>query len=1120
MTAPHPDERSIFLRALEISSTPERIAFLDQTCGTDPALRAAVESLLKAHDRPQPLLDVPDALRPTSDGPVGNDPVGDASPGVGPGRVIGPYKLLQQIGEGGMGTVFMAEQTAPVQRKVALKIIKPGMNSRQVIARFEAERQALALMDHPNIARVLDAGETADRRPYFVMELVRGVPMTRYCDEHRLSPRMRLELFVSVCQGVQHAHQKGIIHRDLKPSNVLVCQYDGVAVAKVIDFGVAKATGQKLTAATLFTEFGQVVGTPEYMSPEQAELNQLDVDTRSDIYALGVLAYELLTGTTPLQHGRIKEVALLEVLRLIREEEPPTPSARLSTTEELPTIAANRGLEPKALNGLVRGELDWIAMKCLEKDRNRRYETANGLAADVRRYLSDEAVLACPPSARYRLRKFARRNRVVLVPALAVAVVVVLAVASLAGAVVVLDDKNWTITREQDQTKIALAAEVEAKRQLKIALAAEVEAKRQLKHTLYFYGIELADSEWHHGTRDRAEQVLDECPADLRQIEWFYLKRLCHGELLTLPGVRDSAFSVEFSPDGTRLAMVGQDKVLVCDPKTGAAKLSCPLSGAVSSVAFSGDGKHLAGASWGGNEVRVWDATTGQILHQLRGRNRPDRGLAFGRDDRYLACSGVAPSGGPVIIVWDLVTGTETSWNAESPVESAASSRDGRWLAAGCRDRIIRVWEAANGKLVHQLRGHTGLIQGVAFSPDGHWLASASNDQTVRVWDTKTGQPSALWTMHSAGVMSVAFSPDGQRLASGSLDMTVRSWDRVTGLNQFVFRGHASSVTRVAFSPDGKLLASASMDRTIKIWDAAKPQEGTVLWRYPASGGGGGQWSPDGRYLVAPVDKETVKLSDAWTGRDVLVLPGNPSEVVFSPEGDFVATADKERTVRLWDLTTGEEIPTPLRGVPALTALGARGQRLATVAKNVITLWDVKTGAEAFTLPGIPFHTRPVFSPDGRHLLWHPAEGVLSFCDARDGHELFRAADPELWGDWDKFSHDGRLLVSPRKDGTAKLWEPATGRVIPVPRRKAVSLAFSRDDRRLAVDTTDQLGASITLWDTETGTEVLRLRNYTHGPVEFTRDNCALVEAARGVVKVWDARPLQPVTDNKGQIAP
>jgi serine/threonine protein kinase len=469
-------ERSIFEAAIETGSPEERDAYLDQACGSDAGLRQEVEALLAAHDRLA-------IVHPAGRAPRLAATVDEPAVSESLGTVIGPYKLLQQIGEGGMGAVFMAEQTQPVQRKVALKLIKSGMDSRQIVARFEAERQALALMDHPNIAKVHDAGTTEDGRPYFVMELVKGVPITRYCDERRLTPQQRLELFVPVCQAVQHAHQKGIIHRDLKPSNVMVCLYDGKPVPKVIDFGVAKAAGPKLTEKTLFTEVGSVVGTLEYMSPEQAELNQLDIDTRSDIYSLGVLLYELLTGTTPLERKRFQAVAFLEVLRLIREEESPRPSTRLSTAEGLPTIAANRGLEPKKLSGLVRGELDWIVMKTLEKDRNRRYESANGLALDVQRYLNDEPVQACPPSQSYRLKKFLRRNKG---PVLAASMVVLALVGGIIGTTLGLlhaqasaetaQDEAWKTGQERDRANDARAEERKAKdaesRQRKLAEAA------------------------------------------------------------------------------------------------------------------------------------------------------------------------------------------------------------------------------------------------------------------------------------------------------------------------------------------------------------------------------------------------------------------------------------------------------------------------------------------------------------------------------------------------------------------------------------------------------------------------------------------------------------------------
>src|SRR6188768_3204275 len=390
MSAEQINEKSIFNIVRRIDSRELRTEYLQQACGGNSVAHQRVADLLQVHDQEQSFLEAPAvALQATTDQP----------PPERPGTQIGPYKLLQQIGEGGMGVVYMAEQTEPIARRVALKIIKPGMDTRQVIARFEAERQALAMMDHVNIARVLDAGTTEAGRPYFVMELVHGVPITRYCDDNRLTPRQRLELFVPVCQAIQHAHQKGIIHRDIKPSNVMVTLYDGKPVPKVIDFGVAKATEQKLTERTLFTQYGTMVGTLEYMSPEQAEMSALGVDTRSDIYSLGVLLYELLTGSTPLTHKRMKQAGLTEKLRMIKEDEPRRPSSRLSDSgEALASISAQRKTEPARLTKLVRGELDWIVMKCLEKDRNRRYETAKDFAADVERYLEDEPVQACPPT--------------------------------------------------------------------------------------------------------------------------------------------------------------------------------------------------------------------------------------------------------------------------------------------------------------------------------------------------------------------------------------------------------------------------------------------------------------------------------------------------------------------------------------------------------------------------------------------------------------------------------------------------------------------------------------------------------------------------------------------------
>jgi serine/threonine protein kinase len=390
----------IFSEALAKASLEERSSYLAQACGQDAALRRQVDALLQAH------IEAGEFLR-ASVVPPESQPLGE-----GPGTTIGRYKLLQQIGEGGFGIVFMAEQQEPVRRMVALKIIKAGMDTREVIARFEAERQALALMDHPNIARVLDGGSTASGRPYFVMDLVKGIPITEFCDQNHLSTEARLRLFMKVCAGVQHAHQKGIIHRDLKPTNVLVTVQEGEPVPKVIDFGIAKAIGQKLTERTLFTRFEQLIGTPAYMSPEQAEWSGVDIDTRSDIYSLGALLYELLTGTTPFEKETLARAALDEVRRMLRETELPTPSTRLQGLgQRLDEVARQRHTEPSLLTRLVRGDLDWIVMRALDKDRARRYETANELAHDLERHLRGEPVVAGPPSNIYRAGKFIRRHR-------------------------------------------------------------------------------------------------------------------------------------------------------------------------------------------------------------------------------------------------------------------------------------------------------------------------------------------------------------------------------------------------------------------------------------------------------------------------------------------------------------------------------------------------------------------------------------------------------------------------------------------------------------------------------------------------------------------------------------
>jgi eukaryotic-like serine/threonine-protein kinase len=1108
---------AIFFAALEKGTPAERAAYLDQTCGTDMELRRRVERLLRAHPQAASFLEQPAVALAAAEGglPTAGLTVtfGGLTASEQPGTEVGPYKLLQKLGEGGFGTVWMAEQQHPVQRRVALKLVKTGIDSGRVLARFEAERQALALMDHPNIAKVLDAGTTDGNRPYFVMELVKGVPITKYCDEQHLTPQQRLQLFVPVCQAVQHAHQKGIIHRDLKPSNVLVALYDGKPAAKVIDFGVAKATGPKLTDRTLFTELGQVVGTLEYMSPEQAELDQLDIDTRSDIYSLGVLLYELLTGTTPLNRKRLKETALLDVLRTIREEEPPKPSTRLSSTEELPSIAANRGLEPRKLSGLLRGELDWIVMKCLEKDRARRYETANGLAMDLQRYLHDEPVAAGPPGVGYRLRKFVQRNRGAM---LAAGLLLLTFCAGVAGII-----WKWL---DADYLKGQAQQAAEAARQ---KTQDEQAAKQELQKTLYDQAIALAYHEWQNSNPRRAEQLVADCRPEYRGWEWHYLHRLCHSDLLTLPAHDAPLNRVAVSPDGRLLAAASgwwdkekPGEVIVWDITTG--RELATLQGHtrnVTSVAFHPDSRQLASAGLD-PAVRLWDVTTGRQTAVYPGRGGGwIKCVRFSRDGGRLAASD-----GNLLRVWDVAAGIEllaVPCGADR-LQAVDFSPDGRQIAGGCRfPSVVKIWDAQTGSELQTLQRHNAVLESVAFSPDGRRVASAAWDHKVKVWDIAARKE--LFTLpHHTGVVSrVVFSPDSRILASASFDGTIRLWDASSGTDLRTFRGHTGIVTGAAFSPDGERVVSVGTDRQLRTWDVMTEQECRTL-HFPGAHAHGLAFSADGN-LLAVADgsiygdpRKTVGVWDRRTGLKLCSLEGHAgrvTSVAFNPIRPDLASGSADATIKLWDAVGGRLVSTLQGHTGDVTgvAFAHDGSRVASSsADRTVRIWDPATKQECRVLRG---HTDTVtgvaFAPNGNCLASSSADRTVRIWDHATGQERF-----VLRGHTDAvnavaFSPDGRQLASAGADQTLIVWDAATGEQLFVLRghTEAVwSLAYSpRGDRLVSASRDDR---TVRVWDAGTGRQLLSLWHEQVLSVAFSPDGeCFASGASDDTIKIWDAAP-------------
>jgi serine/threonine protein kinase/WD40 repeat protein len=1020
---------AIFSAALEKPSAAERADYLQEACGSDVELRGEVERLLSAAPKVGAFLDLPLPLA-TVDSPLVE----------GVGMQIGPYKLLEQIGEGGMGDVFMAEQQHPIRRKVALKVIKPGMDSRQVLVRFEVERQALALMDHPNIAHVFDGGSTDSGRPFFVMELVRGTPITDYCDQQRLSPRERLELFIQVCHAVQHAHQKGIVHRDIKPSNVMITLHDERPVAKVIDFGIAKAMGGQLTDKTLFTNFAQMIGTPLYMSPEQAGLSGLDVDTRSDIYSLGVLLYELLTGTTPLSRDRLKEADYDEVRRIIREEEPPKPSTRVSTLgQAASTVSSQRRTNPKQLSRLFRGDLDWIVLKALEKDRNRRYESASVFARDVQRYLLDEPVLARPASALYRLGKWTRRRPALAalyaVSAVALLVVVALLLAHLdnlaqrASMVTDLGKARSELNDIEGQRDFAQTEQKQAEQRIgelntkiggldkekatitkqRADLDVQLDADKRDR-----FAITLARAaDLFQSEPQRALDLLDDprrCPENCRDFSWGLLHRLNTRLRQTLEGHDAPVQCLVISPDGQTLASgagaPGNNKgdAKLWELATG--RLRSTLTGhsdGVLQIVFSPDGKSLATL---GGQVKVWDAA-GKEKYTLQREGSSPRAIQFTADSRTLIVKGYNCEDKCEVTLWESETG-KLMKDYEIPVpgkpqryqvpRDVAVCHEGKWLAVASGANGVRIFKLPNVTDPVATLDHGDAV-GVEFAPTDPLLA-AGGKQLVKVWNYEDEKWREREWRSLDGSKPDAFnsyltwSPDSSFLVTWGAGGIV--WEPRTR-RKVVPKFWADP----AFSPDGKIIAHDGITLNLATGQREVLPRTNGLFAV----------APAGKILAsAPTpfrrhEKDdrvgSIKLWNIGVSLEAEVLPGPEDAQPISAGGKAVDLDRDKGVAKVWNVFSGK-----LEGeVPRTEGIGLAPDGKAIIVlgkgKNVLEVWDVASRKQRGILDHKadmdtetsyleyppPATAVRVFSPDSKLLATVTVTGQLHIWDLAECKE-------------------------------------------------------------------------------------------------------------------------------------